>query len=110
MSVQVLELISLPLSLFFQLFLTWMCSAIRFPYCTEMARLRGEWQGERGRGNRGLLVLAAQHSHSPELLRCKETEKSRLPVKKHQRKCFLSQLHTSILPTSLRAPPSVQGL
>lgn len=110
MSAQVLELISLPLSLFFQLFLTWMCSAIRFMHCTEMAQPRGEWQGEKGRGNRGPLVLALQHRHSPELPRCKETEKSRLPVKKHQRKCFLSRPHTSMLPTSLRAPPSVKGL
>lgn len=40
MSVQVLEIISLPLSLF-QLFLTWTCSVICFTHSTEMAQLRG---------------------------------------------------------------------
>lgn len=42
MSVQVLEIISLPLCLF-QLFLTWMWSVICFTCSSEMAQLRGEW-------------------------------------------------------------------
>lgn len=52
MSVQVLEIISLPLSLF-QLFLTWTCSVICFTHSTEMAQLRGEWLVGEGKGESG---------------------------------------------------------
>lgn len=47
MSVQVLEIIYLCI---FQLFLTWMWSAICFTHNSEMAQLRGEWLLGLGKG------------------------------------------------------------